>query len=627
MITLNNLTLRHGTQVLLENTNWTILSKQHIGIIGANGVGKTSLFLLLLNKLQPDVGDVRIPQQLKIAYVAQEIITSDISALEFVLTADKERSELLQALAESEANNDGIAIAKLHERLHAIDAYAAPARAAQLLNGLGFSEAQQHKTVSEFSGGWRVRLNLAKALMQTSDLLLLDEPTNHLDLDAILWLQAWLKTYPGTLLLISHDREFLDATVDHIAHFERQQIKLYTGNYSQFEKLRAEQLSLQQAQFEKQQKQIQHLQSYVDRFRYKATKAKQAQSRIKALERMEIISQVQTASEFQFDFKPIKAPPNPMLVLKNASIGYGEKTILANLNLQITPNDRIAILGVNGAGKSTLIKTLCQELPLINGILEVMPGVKLGYFAQQQVEALRLDESPIAHLTAIADNTPEVALRTFLGSFAFTGDKVFMPVKNFSGGEKSRLALALLIWQEPNLLLLDEPTNHLDMEMRNALSLALQTYTGALLLVSHDRFLIRSTTDQLWLVANETVSVFNGDLDDYQVWLADYKNKAKGSVPADNKITNKKDQRVLAAEKRERLRPLIKQITSIEKALEKKQQAHCEIEKQLGDSSLYEAAEKARLQQLLLEQAQLKKDINSLEEQWLALTDERDKYA
>jgi ATP-binding cassette subfamily F protein 3 len=525
VINLRNVTLRHGQHVLLQHVDWTIYPEQRIGLIGANGAGKTSLFKLLLGELHPDVGDLEVSNKLKFAHVAQETPAYHQSALDFVLDGDVALRKLEESLAQAEAEHDGMRMATLYEQLGVIDAYTAPSRAAQLLAGLGFSQEEQQQAVSGFSGGWRVRLNLAKALMAPSDVLLLDEPTNHLDLDAILWLEEWLKNYRGTLLMISHDRDFLDGIVDYTVYLSNQSLKQYTGNYSTFEKLYASELMLQQAVYEKQQKKLEHLQSFVDRFRAKASKAKQAQSRLKAIERMDLVSAVQTKSEFQFEFKEPDQCPNPILYLDHTSVGYGDKIILKNLRLSIKPKERIAILGPNGAGKSTFIKLLAGALSPAAGEKTVSPGVKIGYFAQHQIDHLHLDDSPLLHLRRIAERTQEVDLRKFLGSFGFSGNRVLEPVKNFSGGEKSRLALALIVWLKPNLLLLDEPTNHLDLEMRNALSLALQEYTGAMILVSHDRFLVRTTTDQLLLVADGQLREFEGDLIDYQKWLLDYRKQ------------------------------------------------------------------------------------------------------
>lgn len=624
MITFKNVTLRIGSNVLLQNLDWTIYHKQRIGVIGENGSGKTSLFALMMGKHQPDVGDYDIPKQIKLAHVAQETPGSSQTAVDYVLDGDAELQALQTALTQAEAAHDGHAIASLHEKLAIIDGYTAPARAAQLLAGLSFSHEEQQKTVNEFSGGWRVRLNLARALMSRSDVLLLDEPTNHLDLDAVLWLEEWLQHYQGTLLLISHDRDFLDATVDHIAYLANQQLKVYSGNYSTFEKQRADELLLQQATYEKQQRKLAHLQSFVDRFRAKASKARQAQSRLKAIERMDLVCAVQSESAFQFEFKPPAQCPNPLIQLQKAQLAYGDKIVLESINLILSPKERIAILGPNGAGKSSLIKLLAGEIEPARGVREIAPGLKLGYFAQHQVEHLHLDETPLWHLRQLAEREQEVNLRTFLGSFGFSGDKVLTPVKTFSGGEKSRLALALLVWQRPNLLLLDEPTNHLDLEMRNALSLALQEYEGAMILVTHDRFLVRTTTDQLLLVADKKLQNFTGDLQDYQRWLVDYRKQQK---PRDEKNTNdvsRKEQRQTDAKQREARRPLVQKVKRLEDEISKLNKKLQEIESALADSTLYAAENKAQLQKYLLAQAENKKLLEKVEEEWLQACEEKD---
>ncbi len=626
MITLHNITLRRGRHVLLQSLNWTIYHKQRIGIIGANGSGKSSLFSLLLGELQSDEGELDFPRQIKLAHVAQETPGYQKSAIDFVLDGDNELRDLEMAITLAEQKQDGTRIAMLHEKLSIIDAYTAPARAAQLLAGLGFNQEEQQKSVSDFSGGWRVRLNLAKALMCRSDVLLLDEPTNHLDLDAVLWLEEWLIKYPGTLLLISHDRDFLDKTVDHIAHIAHQQLKCYSGNYSSFEKQRAEELLLQQATFEKQQNKLAHMQAFVDRFRYKATKARQAQSRLKAIERMDLVCAVQTESPFQFAFKPPVHSPHPLLKLEKASIAYGKKTVLSQLDLVIASKDRIGILGPNGAGKSSLIKLLAGELSAAQGEREASPGLKIGYFAQHQVDHLDLLETPLEHLRDLSPESQELDLRKFLGSFGFSGDRVFEPVKNFSGGEKSRLALSLLVWQRPNLLLLDEPTNHLDLDMRTALSIALQEYEGAMMLVTHDRFLVRTTTDQLLLVADGQLQEFDGDLNDYQKWLLDYRKQKKPTYPSlPSQELSRKEQRQWQAKQRELRRPVLQKVKKLEDQLAKLEKKLTDIELVLTDAALYEAGNKEKLQTYLSDQVKIKKEIERVEEEWIQACEERDK--
>jgi len=624
MITLRDIILRRGQHVLLQSLNWTIYHKQRIGIIGANGSGKSSLFSLLLGEVQPDAGELDIPRQLKLAHVAQETPSQAQSAIDFVLDGDIELRDLQAALLTAEQKHDGVRIATLHEKLSIIDAYTAPARAAQLLAGLGFSQEEQQKAVGDFSGGWRVRLNLAKALMCRSDVLLLDEPTNHLDLDAVLWLEEWLSNYPGTLLLISHDRDFLDKTIDHIAHIMKKNLKLYTGNYSAFEKQRAADLLVQQATYEKQQKQVAHMRSFVDRFRAKASKARQAQSRLKAIERMDLICAVQTDSPFQFSFKSPEQTPHPLITLEKASIAYGNKIILNHLNLIVAPRDRIAILGPNGAGKSSLIKLLAAELLPSHGKREASAGLKIGYFAQHQVDQLHLVETPLTHLRHLAPKSLELDLRKFLGSFGFSGDRVLEPVKNFSGGEKSRLALALLVWQRPNLLLLDEPTNHLDLDMRTALSIALQEYEGAMILVTHDRFLVRTTTDQLLLVADGKLQDFDGDLNDYQQWLFEFRKKKITATSSFSQDLSRKEQRQWEAKQRELRRPLLQKVKRLEDELDKLQKAASCIESLLTDLSLYEIENKEKLQTYLMNQMKIKKDLERVENEWLQACEERD---
>ena len=623
MINLSNITIRRGPNILLENVTWTIYAKQRIGIIGANGSGKSTLFALILQEFMADTGELEMPRQLKLGHVAQETPTGSQSALDFVLDGDQELRHLEKQLLEAEQNNAGIRIAELHEQLSNIDAYTASARASQLLNGLGFNHNEQMKPVSGFSGGWRVRLNLAKALMTRSDVLLLDEPTNHLDFDAVLWLEQWLIKYPGTLLIISHDRDFLDTTVNHIAHLSNQKLKIYSGNYSEFETLRATELLLQQKVYEKQQKQITHMKAFVERFRAKASKARQAQSRMKALQRMELVCAVQSESSFQFKFPSPSQCPNPMITVDEATVAYGDKKILSNINLSITPKDRIAILGPNGAGKSSFIKLLANQLKATYGSCVAAAGLKIGYFAQHQVDQLHLEDSPLLHLQRLAGNTRELDLRKFLGGFGFSNNRVLEPVKTFSGGEKSRLALALLVWQKPNLLLLDEPTNHLDLDVRNALSIALQEYEGAMILISHDRFLIRTTTDQLMLVGDGKLQAFDGDLDDYQRWLFDFR-KENNPEQVTSSIS-KKDLRRQTAKDRELRRPLMEKIKRAEVDLASLQNKAKKLEELLTDQSLYEENNKDELKKRILELSEIKKSLESTELVWLEACEQRDK--
>ncbi|GFO70890.1 ATP-binding cassette, subfamily F, member 3 [Bathymodiolus japonicus methanotrophic gill symbiont] len=624
MLNFKNISLRRGTRVLFANTSFTLHKGQKVGITGANGVGKSSFFALIRNELHPDAGDFTMPPQLEVAHVAQETPAVDQAAIEYIIDGDQELRKIQQAINTAEQNNDGIKQADLLSKMDIIGGYTATARAARLMNGLGFKQPQEQLSVSSFSGGWRMRLNLAQALMCRSDVLLLDEPTNHLDLDAVIWLQEWLCRYPGTLLLISHDREFLDTITGHIVHIENQVGIIYTGNYTAFEKIRAEKLALQQSSYEKQQREIAHIQSFITRFRAQATKAKQAQSRIKSLQRMELIAQAHVDSPFHFSFPALEKLPNPMLKLENVSIGYGDSNILNNIDLFISPGDQIGLLGPNGAGKSTLIKVLAGELGINAGEIQFADTLKLGYFAQHQLEQLHLDESPLWHLQKINPKATEKELRNFLGGFNFKDDKTFDPIAPFSGGEKARLVLAMLVYQNPNLLLLDEPTNHLDLEMRHALSIALQDYQGAIIIVSHDRHMLRSVTDQLYLVANGTASPFDGDLDDYRLWLNEQKLLANEN-PCDNNDTpsiNKKEQRKLDAERRKKLKPLYDALKKADRTLEKYHQQQKELEGQLADTSLYDAANKARLKQVLQEKSQVDIALEEAEIEWMEISEQ-----
>ena len=624
MLNFKNISLRRGTRVLFANTSFTLHKGQKIGITGANGVGKSSFFALIRNELHPDVGDFTMPPQLEVAHVAQETPATEQAAIEYIIDGDQELRQLQQEIISAEQDSNGIKQAELLSKMEIIGGYTATARAARLMNGLGFKQPQEELSVSSFSGGWRMRLNLAQALMCRSDVLLLDEPTNHLDLDAVIFLQDWLCRYPGTLLLISHDREFLDSITDHIVHIENQVGEIYTGNYSAFEKIRAEKLALQQSSYEKQQREIAHIQSFITRFRAQATKAKQAQSRIKSLQRMELIAQAHVDSPFHFSFPVPEKLPNPMIKLENVSIGYGDTNILNNIDLFISPGDRIGLLGPNGAGKSTLIKVLANDLGINSGEIQHADTLKLGYFAQHQLEQLHLDESPLWHLQKINPKATEKELRNFLGGFNFKDDKTFDPIAPFSGGEKARLVLAILVYQNPNLLLLDEPTNHLDLEMRHALSVALQDYQGAIIIVSHDRHMLRSVTDQLYLVANGTASAFEGDLDDYRLWLNEQKllsNENSGDASNSSSI-NKKEQRKLDAERRKKLKPLYDALKKADKALEKYHQQQKDLESQLADTSLYNDANKAQLKQILQDKTRIDQALEETELEWMEISEQ-----
>lgn len=621
MIQFKQLTLTRGAKILIEEASFQLHPGHKVGLTGANGAGKSSLFALLRGELHPEVGDLDIPPNWVVAHVAQETPALAQSAIDFTLDGDVELREVEQALIQAEAAHAGEKIAELHQRLSDIEGYSAKARAAALLDGLGFMQSDLTRAVSDFSGGWRVRLNLARALMCRSDLLLLDEPTNHLDLDAVIWLEGWLRDYRGTLLLISHDRDFLDSVVNNILHIEQQRLTLYRGGYSDFERQRAEKLALQQAMFEKQQRKVAHLHSYIDRFRVQATKARQAQSRIKALERMEMISAAHVDSQFNFEFRPPVSAPDPLLVLDDMAIGYVDKPILSKVAFTIRPGERVGLLGKNGAGKSTLIKALAAELQPLSGKRVEGKDLNIGYFAQHQLEQLRPNESPLQHMLRLDPLTREQEHLNYLGGFDFRGDMARAPCANFSGGEKSRLALALLIWTRPNLLLLDEPTNHLDLEMRHALTLALQDYVGGVILVSHDRALLRASCDRFVLVAEGKAEVFDGDLDDYKAWLATTKvqesavNIVEKSVKKNDYAQNKADRqaRILAR------RPLLKSITQIDEGLLKYQTEKQALDTSALDATLYEPSRKAELQQHLKRQAELAALIEAAELEWLAL--------
>ena len=619
MIRLLNLTLQRGPQRLLEGADLTLHAGQKVGLIGANGAGKSSLFALLRGELTPDAGDCRLPADWRIAHMRQEVDNLERLAVDYVLDGDVSLRAIQAELAMAEAAHDGAAIARLHSELDNAQGYSADARARKLLAGLGFTSEQMDRRVGDFSGGWRMRLNLAQALMCPSELLLLDEPTNHLDLDAILWLEEWLKGYPGTLLLISHDRDFLDAVVDHVAHLEQQTLTLYRGGYSAFERTRAERLAQQQQAYEKQQAQRAHMEDFIRRFKAKATKARQAQSRIKALERLEELAPAHVDSPFDFAFREADKVSSPLLDLSEARLGYGDRTVLDKVRLSLAPGARIGLLGPNGAGKSTLIKTLAGDLAVLGGTLACGENLAIGYFAQHQLDSLDAKASPLLHLQRIAAGEREQTLRDFLGGFDFRGERCDEAVVNFSGGEKARLALALIAWQKPNLLLLDEPTNHLDLEMRLALTLALQDFAGAVLVVSHDRHLLKSTTDEFLLVADGRIQPFEGDLDDYARWLIDYRARQQPQVPAAaaGDKTDKRAQRQAAAALRQQLAPHKREAEKLEKELGKLQEKLAAVEEALGDSGLYEAARKDELRALLADQAHLKGRETELEEAWL----------
>ena len=618
--------MARGVKVLVRGASFQLHPGHKVGLTGANGAGKSSLFAMLLGELQHESGELEMLPDWVMAHVAQETPALADAAIDFVLDGDGELRSVEQALQEAERNHEGERLGELHARFGDIGGYTARSRAAALLHGLGFSDADMLRPVSDFSGGWRVRLNLARALMCRSDLLLLDEPTNHLDLDAVIWLENWLKDYRGTLLMISHDRDFLDAVVNHIAHIEQQQLTLYRGGYSDFERQRAEKLAQQQSLYERQQREVAHLQSYIDRFRAKATKARQAQSRIKALERMELISAAHVDSPFSFAFRKPQAAPDPLLVLDDVDTGYLDQAVLTQIKLTIRPGERIGLLGRNGAGKSTLIKLLASELRLMSGKRIEGKDLAIGYFAQHQLEQLRPDESPLQHMLRLDPQTREQEHRNYLGGFDFRGDMATTPCGGFSGGEKSRLALALLIWQQPNLLLLDEPTNHLDLEMRHALTMALQDYEGGMVLVSHDRALLRATCDRFILVADGKAEVFDGDIDDYRDWLARQEATQKQAEKiVEEKSANRNDRAQNKAERQARLaerRPLIKESEKLEADMALWQKEKSQIDERLSDPVLYAAADKTGLQSLLKRQAELAQSITRVEERWLELQEQ-----
>ena len=632
MIQLDQLSIRRGGRILFQKASMQLHPGWKIGLTGVNGAGKSTLFSALLGGMESDSGSLTRPNIWTVAHMAQEIKALDMKAIDFVLSGDEEYWLIQDKLNHSEdLSNDELA--HLYSRFEEIHGYTAASKASQLMAGLGFFEHQSELLVSSFSGGWRMRLNLARTLMSRSDLLLLDEPTNHLDLDAILWLEDWLKAYEGTLILISHDRDFLDAITDHILHIENQVLTLYTGNYSTFETTRAERLAQQQQAFEKQQEAKAHLQKFIDRFKAKATKARQAQSRIKQLERMQELAPAHVDNPFTFSFREPSKMSSPLLTLEHADIGYGDKLIVTNVNLQITPSSRIGLLGMNGAGKSTLIKSLVGDLPLIQGLRKDSELLNIGYFAQHQMDALDGNASPMLQLSRIADpKISEAALRSFLGSFGFSGERMDTPSESFSGGERARLALALIVWLRPNVLILDEPTNHLDLDMRHALTMALQDFEGAVVLVSHERQLIASVCDELILVHAGQSKEFDGDLQDYATWLRQaridmIKNGQQPSAPVQSQVIekptisklDKEAQRKEAARQRELSRPIRKNIEKIESQIGKIQPRLVEIEALLADSTLYEANRKEDLLKLMNEQTELKVKLEQAEEKMLEL--------
>jgi ATP-binding cassette subfamily F protein 3 len=621
MLSFSNLSLRRGTRLLIKDASFTIYRGEKTGIVGANGTGKSTLLALVLGEIQPDAGNFERPSQLVLAHVSQELDASDRPAIEFVMDGDVELRATESAIAKAEADNNGVALGNLHAKYAGIGGYDARSRAGRLMHGLGFSPEDESRPVRAFSGGWRVRLNVAKALMCRSDLLLLDEPTNHLDLDAVIWLEEWLRNYPGTLLMIAHDREFLDRTVNRIIHLEHGEAHAYTGNYSAFEEQRVAQLAQQQSMYERQQREIKHVTSFIERFRAKASKARQAQSRIKALERMQRIAPAHVDSQFEFNFLPPEKLPQPLLAIEKQSAGYGERVVLQPFSLTIAPGSRIALLGRNGAGKSTLMKLLAGELQSSVGKRTEARDLRIGYFAQHQLEQLNVAESPLQHLRRLggpaAARSTEQELRNFLGSFGFSGDRVFEPVGPFSGGEKARLVLSLVSYLRPNLLLLDEPTNHLDLEMRQALAIALQDYDAAVVLVSHDRHLLRAFADELLLVHDGKVAAFDGDLDDYANWFSTSAAAVTPAAEAPASAEDRKQRKRDEAEKRNRLSPLRAEVARHEKTIAQLERERAAIDEQLLAPQLYDGQGSAKARELVLRHAEIKTKLEAAETAWL----------
>jgi len=612
MLSFNNLALRRGTNLLFENVSFTVHRDNKVGLVGANGTGKTSLFKMIQGEIDSDEGDFKYPPDLKIACLAQEVPGTDELALSYVMSGDLKLLEIQNSITKAENEQDYGALGELHSQFEDHDGFTAKSRAEQLLVGLGFSEEEFSKPLKDFSGGWRVRLNLAKTLMQPADLLLLDEPTNHLDLDAIIWLGNWIKSFKGAMLLISHDREFLDECVGFIAHLHNSTIELYKGNYSQFEIRKAARLAELESNYNKQQREISHMQDFVRRFKAKATKARQAQSRIKALERMELIAPAHIDSPFQFTIPETDKISNPLIVLEDADLGYSD-AIINKVKIAFRPGDRIGLLGVNGAGKSTFVKSLKGDLQLLQGNKIEGKNLKIGYFSQHQVDDLMLDKSPIDHLVKVEEKATESEIRNFLGGFNFRGDKAKDVIKNFSGGEKARLALAIIAFQRPNLLLMDEPTNHLDMDMRQALTVALQDFSGAIVLISHDRHLLANTVDEFLIINEGKIERFNGDLLDYRKMILQgpYKESSTNKEDNEDKIKNRKD-----------LKKIKTQILAIEKTLKRLNRKLAETQKFLNSPDLYNDSSKMNLHDLLRDQVNLDAEIKSTEEEWLELNEE-----
>ena len=604
---------------------------QKVGLVGPNGSGKSSLFALIRGELHADAGEVSLPPRWVMSHVAQETPAIEQPALEFALDGDIELREVEAAIREAEERHAGDELAHLHARYDEMGGYQARPRAQTMLAGLGFTQEAQSRSVAEFSGGWRMRLNLARALMRRADLLLLDEPTNHLDLDAVLWLEDWLKVFPGAVVLITHDREFLDAVAGGIVHVENRKLNEYSGNYSDFESQRAARLALQQAAFEKQQKTIAHLEAFITRFRAKATKARQAQSRIRALEKLERIAAAHVDTPFQFEFRAPAEKPRQLFALEEAAVGYPGRTVLSGVTWSVLPGDAIGLLGPNGAGKSTLLKSIVGNLPLLSGKLHRAQGLRIGYFAQHQVDQLRLDESPVWHLEKLAPGEREQVFRDFLGGFDIRGDQAYQKVASFSGGEKARFALALIVWQRPNLLLLDEPTNHLDIEMRESLAQALVDFEGALIVVAHDRHLLSTATDQWMLAADGKLAPFEGDLEDYRRWSREYhaprERREDAALPAPSRREERRAEAALRQRAAQARRPFEKKLAAIEAELEPLQTEAREAETWLASAEAYEEANRERLQALLRRRGEVAERIAALEDEWLWTQAEIEKAA
>ncbi len=636
MLKITDLSLRRGSRLLLENVELDVFPGQRMGLTGANGSGKSSLFAVIAGRLEADQGNVILPRDTLITEVLQETPDSDRTAIDYVIDGDQPFRSLELKIAQAELDDNGTLLATLHSQMDDIDGFRVSARAGQLLHGLGFSAKEQSQSVNTFSGGWRMRLNLACALMTRADLLLLDEPTNHLDLDAMVWLERWLTGYLGIVLVISHDREFLDRSVTRIAHIEGGTIQVYEGNYSLAEERRAAWIAIQNKQHLRQQKQVRHMQSYIDRFRYKASKARQAQSRLKALERLEIISPFHQENRFVFEFETPDHSPHQLVDLKGINAGYSE-VVLSNVNFRLSDGDRIGLLGRNGAGKTTLMKTLAAQLPPLQGAYTGDSKLRIGYFAQHQLDLLNPQWSPLDHLTDISDQENDRSLRTFLGRFGFSGDMATEPVAIRSGGEKARLVLALIVYRKPNLLLLDEPTNHLDIQMRESISFALQSYDGCLVVVAHDRHLLRLVTNELWLIDDGSLRPFDGDLDDYVNWLRqrqkgtgklierqlDEKSK-KGkdvAITTEQFARSSKSARQERAKQRVKVKPLRASLDRIEKQLAKATEVQQQLEEQLANPEIYNEANRNQLRELLFDQARNAQLHQELEDHWLAASE------